>query len=399
MWVPTAEAEIRSAIDNGTLVETAWFDAKQELPARGRNKDLAKDICAMTIEGGVLLYGIGGADPTRPDQLIPFDRTGASERIDQVAQTGIREPPTVEMHDVDSLEQPGLGYLCVAVPASPRAPHMVTIDSDNRYWGRGATGNRILPEGEVARLYERREHWELDRDELLGAAVVSMPFDFDLAEHGVILVTVRPVVPLQELLRVAAASQPIDEFIQQYLTAAAREVDPYPDQGTSGFGEAFQVSRAGAERWISSRDADLSFPYQARVELTADGGISYWHAPIINTGQQSRVIMERSVTRAVCQALGAGAFLYKRAGFHGSIDVGIAVLGIETVGGATLIRAFSGPPTYGAPDYRRHTRVSSAELRDHETLTRRLLAPLFEVISVRGFDPFAERTDRRGQVR
>lgn len=398
MWIPTAEAEIRSAIDNGIL-ETAWFDAKQELPARGRNKDLAKDICAMTIEGGVLLYGIGGADPTRPDQLMPFDRTGVSERIDQVVQTGISEPPTIEIHDIDSVKQPGLGYLCVAVPASPRAPHMLMIDSDNRYWGRGATGNRILPEGEVSRLYERRERWELDRNQLLGAAVVSMPFDIDLAEHGAILVTVRPVVPLRELLRVAAAPQPIDEFIQQHLTAAAREVDPYPDQGTSGFGEAFQVSRAGAERWISSRDADLSFPYQARVELTADGGIMYWHAPIINTSPRYRVIMERSVIRAVCQALGAGAFLYKRAGFHGSIDVGVAVLGIETVGGATLINAFRGPPAYGAPDYRRHARVSSRELGDHEALTQRLLAPLFEVISVRGFDPFAERTDRRGQVR
>jgi hypothetical protein len=399
MWIPTTEAEIRSAIDNGILVETAWFDAKQELPARGRNKDLAKDICAMTIEGGVLLYGIGGDDPTRPDQLMPFDRTGASERIDQVAQTGIREPPTIEIHDIDSLEQPGLGYLCVAVPASPRSPHMLTIDSDNRYWGRGAASNRILPEGEISRLYERRERWDVDRDQLLNAAVLTMPFGFDLAEHGVILVMVRPVVPLRELLRVAAGSQPIDDFIQQHLTAAAREVDPYPDQGTSGFDEAFQVSRAGAEQWISSRDADLSFPYQARVELTADGGISYWHAPIISTGPQHQAIMERSVTRAVCQALGAGAFLHTCAGFHGSIDVAVAVLGIETVGGATLISAFGGPPAYGAPDYRRHARVSSAELRDHEALTRRLLAPLFEVISVRGFDPLAERTDQRGRVR
>jgi hypothetical protein len=54
-------------------------------------------------------------------------------------------------------EQEGLGYLVVIIPASPRAPHMVTLEGENRYYGRGATGNRILNQGDVARLYQRRE--------------------------------------------------------------------------------------------------------------------------------------------------------------------------------------------------------------------------------------------------
>src|SRR4051794_18956734 len=73
MWVPSSEDDIKAAIANGILTETATFDAKEALPSRGKNKDLAKDICAMTVDGGLLLYGVGGKDPTRPDTLRPFD--------------------------------------------------------------------------------------------------------------------------------------------------------------------------------------------------------------------------------------------------------------------------------------------------------------------------------------
>ena len=133
MWLPKTEAEIQSGIDNGIARESTAFDAKESLPRPGRNKDLAKDICAMTVDGGVLLYGLGGEDPTRPNCRTPFDLAGAAERIDQLVQTGIAEPPLIEIHDIPSQDQPGLGYLCVVIPASPRAPHMLTIDGDNRY--------------------------------------------------------------------------------------------------------------------------------------------------------------------------------------------------------------------------------------------------------------------------
>lgn len=87
MWVPTSETELRQALATGTLRETATFEAKSALPPAGKNRDLAKDICAMTVDGGVLVFGIGGPDPTRPDTLTPVDLAGAPERIDQVAQT------------------------------------------------------------------------------------------------------------------------------------------------------------------------------------------------------------------------------------------------------------------------------------------------------------------------
>ncbi len=58
MWMPKSEQDILSAIDAGDLVETANFDAKAALPGKGKSKDLAVDVAAMSADGGTLLYGL-----------------------------------------------------------------------------------------------------------------------------------------------------------------------------------------------------------------------------------------------------------------------------------------------------------------------------------------------------
>ena len=393
MWRPRSEAEIQTAIDNGTTVETSSFDAKRELPAAGKNKDLAKDICAMTVDGGTLLYGLGGEDPTRPKERFPFATQGARERVDSVAQTAIQEPPVIDVYEIDSEENPGSGYLCVVVPPSPRAPHMLTSDGDNRFWGRGLTGNRILSESEVARLYERRSQWDVDRDATLEEVAAEFPFEFDPAEIGVMLVTIRPVAPGRELLRLAAGQEAITQMLQLRMTECARSRDPYPNQGTSGLGDAMHVVSSRADVWLASRETDLASRYQAYAEFAANGAFSYWHSPLLNRTRNATVIMEQSVTRALYQPLAVAEWLFDRAGFHGSTDVGLAVLGIEGAGGASLINTFGQrTAAYGASEYRRHARVTGEELRgDLDNLVRRLLRPLYEVTSVSGYDPLADR--------
>ena len=167
MWVPKSEQDIFSAIDAGDLIETATFDAKASLPAQGKSKDLAIDVASMATDGGSLLYGLGEDENDRLTVPQPFELIGARERVDQIVRTSISEPPTIEVHTIPTDEDPSIGYLVIAVPPSPRAPHMVTVRKDNRYYGRSATGNTPLTEGEVARLYERRQRWEVDRDAML----------------------------------------------------------------------------------------------------------------------------------------------------------------------------------------------------------------------------------------
>ncbi len=50
-----AETDLKTALAEGVFVEGHSFDAKASLPPSGKNKDLAKDICAMTIDGRALL--------------------------------------------------------------------------------------------------------------------------------------------------------------------------------------------------------------------------------------------------------------------------------------------------------------------------------------------------------
>ena len=398
MWVPHSEEELKRAVAAGTVRETGTFDAKAAMPAQGKNKDLARDICAMTVDGGVLVYGLGGDDPTRPNALLPFDLAGAAERIDQVAQMAIAEPPTIEIHDIPVQDGSGVGYLAVEIPASPRAPHMVTLEGDNRYYGRGATGNRILTEGEVARLYSRRERWEIDRRAWLEDAVAGMPFAFEapLERVGPMLVLARPVAASDRLLSRACGEQDPRHFLQRDVAEMARSRDPYPDQGTSGIGDALDVTRRGAEVWVMQRDRDLTSSYQSRLEIALDGTLSYWHAPVINSRAQREegpaFIMERSITRALFQTLVVASLLYERGGYAGAVDVGVAVLGIEHATGAALSNSFDSGPIYGAAEYRHDLRATTTEIRrDPEGLTRHLLEGLFDVVSPRQYDPFAER--------
>jgi hypothetical protein len=185
MWIPASEREITAAIEAGDLVETATFDAKRELPGKGKSKDLSIDVAAMANDGGILLYGVGEDENGRPTIHKPFKLAGARERVDQIVRTSISEPPDIQVREISTDSDPSLGYLVVAVSPSPRAPHMVTVGKEYRYYGRADTGNVLLTEGEVARLYERRQRWETDREGMLEETIVSP----DTAAHGLCLST------------------------------------------------------------------------------------------------------------------------------------------------------------------------------------------------------------------
>jgi hypothetical protein len=140
---------VRDAIVRG-LVESTSFDAKKELPRPNRNSDLAADVAAMANDGGVLLYGVGEDENGRPTVDNPIPLVGVRERVDQIVQSGISSPSPVDIVELPLEEDPSTGYLVVVVPASPAAPHMVLVGGEHRYYGRTATGNVRLGEGDVA---------------------------------------------------------------------------------------------------------------------------------------------------------------------------------------------------------------------------------------------------------
>ena len=159
MWTPDDVSELYARLRAGTLEETATFDGKREIPEDATST--AVDVCAMTVQGGVILYGVG-EDPagTRLEKATPIALDGARERVAQIVETSIAEPPQISLRTLEEPGQPGRGYL-VVVPPSPRAPHQIVAKGkyEGRFYGRGATGNRILTEAEVGALFARRERW------------------------------------------------------------------------------------------------------------------------------------------------------------------------------------------------------------------------------------------------
>lgn len=391
--MPTSEEQLRSALDAGSLRETAALDFKQALPQPGRNKDLAKDICAMTVDGGVLIYGAGGSDPTRPTELFPFELAGAAERIDQVAQTGITEPPRIEIHDIASSDDAALGYLVVEVPPSPLAPHMLVIDGDNRYWGRGATGNRVLTEQEVARLYERRTRWAIDRGSLLSAAVDRCPLPaLGDPEIATLTVFTHPVAGSEDLVRSHAQTANEQDALLETLRRQAAQVDLFRGQGDITLGSAHRRGRSGADVRTLSAERQPDSAYQALLHLRLDGDLTYWQRPLLRETQSGGVaILERSVARGLHIVLAVAAELYRRVNYRGPVDVGVALADIATaIGASTVNRIFVEERTpYGEREYKRDARVPGSELlADPPSVARRLLEPLFDAVSLPGYNPF-----------
>src|SRR4051812_28439433 len=101
---------------------------------------------------------------TRP---LPIALAGARERIDQIVGSSIQEPPDTQIIELPLGSDPARGYIVVVVPRSARAPHQVVVKDNYRFYGRGATGNRMLGQAEVDALYARRHRWDVDRDDLL----------------------------------------------------------------------------------------------------------------------------------------------------------------------------------------------------------------------------------------
>lgn len=175
MWVPQSAAEVEAAAQQGDLEETHTFDAKKTLPIAKKNRDLAEDVCAMTVDGGSLLYGLGEDSNQRLTVLAPIALKGAPERVAQIVETSIYEPPSIRVQALPLETDESKGFLLVVVPQSARAPHQVISGDDLRFYGRGAKGNRILSEREVADLYTRREAWGVDRELLLDTEISNAP--------------------------------------------------------------------------------------------------------------------------------------------------------------------------------------------------------------------------------
>ncbi len=401
MWIPRDAADVEAAARNGQLEETPSFDAKSELPTPKKNADIAIDVAAMATDGGVLLYGVAEDENKMPTIASPLALAGIDERIGQIVATSIAEVPYVDVRAYPLADDPTRGYVAVIVPQSARAPHQVIVGGDLRFYGRAAKGNRRLTEGDVARLYQRRQQWEQDRDELLAEAMRQAPYepqDGLAYMHGF----VRPVVPDRSIWERAAEAASGQDELRRLLAAAAARTKP-----SQGYDPNLRGSvnwrRQGADEWRMTSNVSREYgdPKSARytidVRINIDGrghlfsgrvGEVIRHA---NEGPAPLILFESMLAGQLASFLAAMGELYRLGRYFGQVDIGFVATGLRGGVGSKSRDLFGFyDATYAADTYSRHERVAAAELKAPEDIARPLLRYLMEALTGRDFDPYAE---------
>jgi hypothetical protein len=390
MWIPKTEQEIELAVANRSLEETVTFDCKRQIPPK--SFETAKDVSALAnTSGGVLIYGLGEDIEHKLTVLNPIQLSGERERIDQIVRTCIDEVPFFKISGIETKSDPSLGYLVVVVPPSERAPHMVIVKGESRFYGRGETGNYILSQAAVARLYERRRLTEISILPLLEDAIQHAPVaDNELFAH--LHMVARPVHATDTLLNDAVAT---DQSHKQLLTDVIYKVEGsgvykngyVPDIGHPGGG---WVRRPEGYRGKCHHgpEEDMGVEFQFNID-----GSAYFFNGRAAEGQknQPKSFFSSIVAGSTTKFLAVLGELYQRSSYYGMVDVGLAVTGLQ----GCVLHSSRGPfhslPKFSESQYKKTARATAMLLQeDPRHLAAQLIMPLIDAISQGTDDPFRE---------
>jgi len=368
-WPPRTEAALDSAAKNRDLVETHVLDVKRELPPKSdpANKELARDLASLAIDGGLLIIGV---DEAQNYALTPVPLDGLAERVEQVAGSRIDEPLPLTFIEIESPANPAEGYLLVRVPASPRAPHMV----DNRYWGRGDKTKHMLSDAEVERLIARRAGWAVNAEEALTGWMAQDPIEPEKRTNGHLFVVASPVPPRERMLleaitrtgdftavfrdlvtRTKHNGQSFVPDMPSYLNNFSTTADGWAWKSYAVFGDSEEGQRADRESRALMveicEDGRLRlFCGRAAEQLGPGYGAGFYLFDAICLGLNARMV---SLASGVSQA----------AGYLGSWDFGVGVTGIMGAKSYSRFESnhFAGP-SYTADKYTLTSRASLAEI-------------------------------------
>ncbi|WP_166180777.1 AlbA family DNA-binding domain-containing protein [Rubrobacter tropicus] len=170
-------ADVEAFLAQGRA-EDLTLDYKRELgSSKGERAEMCKDVSALAnSEGGMIVYGVD-ENPDRTPKLPAvgtaraFGRQNVEEWVAQVLQGGVQPRMDLDVQAFPLSGDPSRCLLVVRAQPSRSAPHMVTLNGDNRYYGRfyrrGNFGNRIAEEYEVREMMERARRLYLGLEEEL----------------------------------------------------------------------------------------------------------------------------------------------------------------------------------------------------------------------------------------
>jgi hypothetical protein len=148
--------------------ESIFLDYKETIATDSRSdkREVAKDVSSFANErGGALLYGIPEAREN--DEPVPVDADGIGmdpvSGLPQVIEdilVGALTPhlPELRVREIPLVNLPDDKVVYLAWhPESWEAPHMIHAYGQHRYYKRGNYRAVLMEEGEVERLYLRRQ--------------------------------------------------------------------------------------------------------------------------------------------------------------------------------------------------------------------------------------------------
>jgi|GEM_PF-6451873 hypothetical protein len=174
----------------------------------------------MTVDGGVLVYGVAEDEASRvASEITPVPFAGLEEKLRQVSGSLTAPTPDFDVELIPSPEDESLGVAVVVVRASPMAPHQV----GGRYPCRRGTTTDSLSEAEVQRLYRQRQILSGPApavEDLLSEfrQAPGTPLPVDGVEVGAVSLVLRPAS--SEVTHPAGAWQ--EGYLSAAVAAAAR---------------------------------------------------------------------------------------------------------------------------------------------------------------------------------
>lgn len=394
MWLPKTEAEIVNVINSGILEESDAFDAKEEL---SKNQEIAKDVAAMANNGGVIIYGIGEDERGRVTRLTPIPIQGVAERIDAIVRSSITEPPIIHTTTIPTEADPTIGYLVVFVPPSERAPHMVVVKGDHRYYGRTATGNYLLPEGEVARLYARRQQSEINREKLLEEEISRSPLEPNKS-FGYLFIYARPVFARDDFFHFDRNGDTnlqtvLNQLVQEVSSGTIYRRNYEPDFNPPGMWKYRAEGLFGQLSYPPGEIAEAP-RYTLNLQVDFNGGAHLFCGRAADRYMQEALLVFHDIpTGLTVRFLALLGRLYERTKYYGMVDLGLAITGIM---GSVLfskdIRFQYMRSSYEYDTYKKTGRFSALQMKeDPYTPTKALLMPFIDSISQGRIDLFQQK--------
>jgi len=199
-------ASVASLVPNG-VVESYDLEFKGQIYGRSdkEKRDLAGDVAALAnTAGGVILLGIEEDDQARACAApgVPLSDAEVG-RMRQVVASQVSPLPLFDVLQVEDPAQPGHGFVVLAVPRSPAAPHAVLVNEALRFPRRNGATITYLSEPEVAHAYAARLAGIVERGEAIGRLERELVATLDQT-YTFVVVTLVPDLPGRLVIDTAA---------------------------------------------------------------------------------------------------------------------------------------------------------------------------------------------------